>query len=188
MKIYIKAAVTDTNKEPLEDRQDIALDPNTPIDVLEQLSNDRDTSVLLCLICNPHLPDYLVDKILSDDRWTFLEQVASCLSTPPEILARLSEHKHPLVRCKVAWNWNTPADTLIKLSEDENAGIRWEVGGNKNTPLNILKKLSKDPNSTCRGQVAENPSTPKEILRELMQDSEEFVRMLAKRNYNGRFR
>jgi hypothetical protein len=81
MKLYIRAAISDLHHENPEDRQDIALDPNTPVDILEDLSNDRNTSVLLCLLCNPSLPDYLKDKLLSNSQWSyFLEQVASCLS------------------------------------------------------------------------------------------------------------
>lgn len=189
MKIYIKAAITDLHHENPEDRQDIALDPNTPVEILEDLSNDRNTSVLLCLLCNPSLPDYLKDKLLSNSQWSgFLEQVASCLSISPEILTRLSDSEHNTVRCRVAWNPNTPVETLIKLSQDDDWTVRSYVAGNKNTPIDIIVGFADAPNIYCRGEVAENPSTPIEVLRRLITDDSDVVRGLAKRNLRDRER
>ena len=45
MKLYIRAAISEINNESDEDRQDIALNPNTPVEVLEQLSDDKSTAV-----------------------------------------------------------------------------------------------------------------------------------------------
>ena len=90
MKIYVKSAVSNLSNQPLDDRQDIALDPNTTVDVLEQLAEDKDPSVRLCLVCNEATPDYIIDKLLSEGSPYFLEQVALCLSTPENILVRLS--------------------------------------------------------------------------------------------------
>lgn len=187
MKIYVKSAVSNLSNQPLDDRQDIALDPNTTVDVLEQLAEDKDPSVRLCLICNEATPSYIIDKLLSEGSPYFLEQVALCLSTPENILARLSESEHAVVRSRVAWNTHTPSDILAKLSNDENTAVIWNVAGNKSTPVDTLIKLSNHPDANTRGEVASNPSTPINILLLLLNDSSDIVRSIAKRARRQRY-
>lgn len=186
MKIYVKSAVSNLSNQPLDDRQDIALDPNTTVDVLEQLAEDKDLSVRLCLICNEATPDYIIDKLLSEGSPYFLEQVALCLSTPENILVRLSESDHAVVRSRVAWNTHTPANILKKLSNDENTAVIWNVAGNKSTPTDTLLKLSEHLDANTRCEVASNPSTPNSILHRLLNDSSDIVRSMAKRTIRQR--
>ena len=187
MKLYIRAAISEINNESDEDRQDIALNPNTPVEVLEQLSDDKSTAVRICLLCNPALPDYLIDKLLSTDDIILLEQVAVCMSAPPKILTILGDHWRNLIRSRVAWNPYTPASVLRKLSDDDNIGVRANVAGNKNTPTDILEKLSVDSDVEIRAHIAENLSTPISILQRLFaEDDDDFVRGMARRNLHNR--
>jgi hypothetical protein len=185
MKIYIRAVISNFSKEPVEVRQEVALDPNTSEDILVSLSDDLDSRVRLSLLCNPNLPSYLVDKILDEGTLYFLEQVALCISIPTEILERLSTNQNALIRSRVAFNSETPPEILVKLAHDINLGVVWNVAGNKNAPVDVLTQLSTSTDGTTRMAVAENPNTPREVLDRLYRDPIEEVSLLARRNLNG---
>jgi hypothetical protein len=89
-----------------------AQDPNTPIEMLTELSKS-DYPYVRCL-------------------------VSQNMSTPVEILIGLSKDERWLVRSYVALNTNTPIQTLIELSED-NEEVRFDVASNPNLPFEIVR-------------------------------------------------
>ncbi|GAJ25006.1 unnamed protein product, partial [marine sediment metagenome] len=92
---------TDLEAQTLEEpsKKDLAENPNTPVEVLVELSEDEDSSVR--------------------------RSVAKNLNTPVEVLVKLSKDKAGYVRYFVAFNPNTPVEVLVELSEDEDSGVRW---------------------------------------------------------------
>lgn len=72
---------------------DIAMDSDTPTNMIIKLSTDK---------------DYYVRCRVADNS-----------NAPVDILTKLSTDEDRYVRCRVAENPNTPIDTLNKLSKDE---------------------------------------------------------------------
>ena len=108
----------------VDERINLAADPNAPAEVLAQLSGDEDSSVR--------------------------RRVARNLNAPAEILTRLSEDKDPEVRWGIAENPNAPAEILTRLSEDEDPEVRWGIAENPNAPAEILTRLSEDKDPEVR--------------------------------------
>jgi hypothetical protein len=121
----------DVMKEDLERRIDVALNPNTPADILEKLADDSD--------------------------WHVRNAVASNRSTPADILKKLSEDSKEYVREAVAWNRSTPAVILERLSEDDYWPVREAVASNRSTPADILERLTKDSYFTVKSAAFYNP-------------------------------
>ncbi len=168
MKIYIKATVSDISSEPLESRQDIAIDPDTSVEVLEQLATDPDDAVRLCILVNPNTPQAIVDSILDSGDQNFLEKVASCVSIDSDILNKLALHDQARIRSYVAWNSNTSPETLAMLANDKNAGVVREVASNRNTPEATLANLFETTHeSGILYRIASNPGTSRQVLQKL---------------------
>ena len=187
MKRYIRATISDISNEDTESKIDIALDPNTSVELLTQLASDRNSDVRLCVIANPNTPREVINNMLfTNGDARFLEKVALCMETPVYVLDILGNASDDSVRLAVARNTHTSPFTLSNLAKDDNAAIRWTVAGNKSLPPDSLEQLSEDWNPTVRGEVAENLNTPITIVENLLNDEVETVRQLAKRVYRWR--
>ena len=162
MKRYIKSAIANLGNEDLDSRIAIAKDPNTPLDVLEMLSNDRSYKVRLRVIKNPN--------------------------ATPELLARMAEQVLPLcggwgktsyqidLCAALVGNQNTPMDWRLKL-------LNTPVGSQcvynlttlargKNTPAEILTMMAdifidRQHNSDVLEYITRNPNTPVDTLRKI---------------------
>ena len=77
----------------VSEREELAENPDTPVETLAELSRDQDEGV----------------------RW----KVAQNRNTPPENLAELSRDQDWDVCLRVALNPSTPLETLVKLNMDK---------------------------------------------------------------------
>jgi len=127
------------SKLPLQERKELAQNPNTPPETLTILARDEDSYV----------------------RW----RVANNPNTPPETLTILARDENCLVRCKVAYNPNTPPETLTILARDENSMVRRFVALNPNTPPETLTILARDVNENVRYEVGRNSNATREIIQ-----------------------
>ena len=93
----------------------IALDPQTPVQVLEALASDKNVHVRA--------------------------RVALNTNTSLNILKRLSTDNQRLVRAAVARNKRTTPKMLRELAQDKSVLVRKEVAGNQRTPIGILKQI-----------------------------------------------
>jgi hypothetical protein len=152
------AHILDVTKLPLQEREDLAYNPNTPPEILTLLARDENYYVRCVVAQNPN--------------------------TPPEILTILARDEVWSVRWRVALNPNTPPESLTILARDEDYDVRWGVADNPNTPPEILTLLARDKNVSVRRCVAYNPNTPPEILTILAQDGDSYVRADAQQNPN----
>ena len=91
---------------------------NTPINILEKLSNDENTEVRAYM--------------------------ARESNAPMPILEKLAKDKDKVVRRCVALNQNTPAFMLEKLAIDEKNIVRAAVAKNKSTSIATLEKMITD--------------------------------------------
>jgi hypothetical protein len=94
----------DVSKLPLQERKDLANNPNTPPETLTILARDEDWRVRYGVACNPN--------------------------TPPETLTILARDGDSYVRHGVAKNPNTPPETLTILARDVDCLVRYGVACN----------------------------------------------------------
>ena len=102
----------DISKLSYTEKEQLAKNPNTPVEVLAALAKDDDYYVR----CG----------------------VARNANTPVGTLAELAKDEATVVRMWVASNPNTPVGSLMVLAKDEDYGVRWSVAENPNTPVEEL--------------------------------------------------
>jgi len=157
-------------------RRGVALNPNTPVSVLEKLAEDEESLVRSGVAHNPNIPVSVLEKLAEDEESLVRSGVAHNPNTPVSVLEKLAEDEESLVREAVAHNPNTPVSVLEKLAEDEESLVREAVAHNPNTPVSVLEKLAEDEESLVREAVAHNPNTPVSVLEKLAEDEESLVR------------
>ena len=118
---------------------------------------------------NPSTPPEVL-ALLSDDSESFvLRGVARNPSTPPEALAKILD-RHTYFLDDVAKNPSTPPEVLVSLSNHKHAYVRQTVAQNPSTPLDVLIKLSRDKDKDVRRKVGSNPSAPLDVLVKLSKE------------------
>lgn len=200
MKRYIKSTVRTLSEEDLPTKRELAHDPNTTPEVLEQLyydnksSLDWETRYYICLelAANPNTPmdvlEQLSDGIKVDHR--IRREVAANPSTSVDILQKLVRGSGYDVCRAVAENPNVSEKLLRKIAslvpcehdKDMYSMMLCAVAENLKTPTDILEKLSQNPDHYVRAMVAANPNTPDEVLEELLQDEDYYVQSYLGKN------
>ena len=105
----------DVSKLPLQERKDLANNPNTPPEILTILARDEDWDVRCRVAQNPN--------------------------TPPEILTLLARAENRYVRYGVANNPNTPPEILTLLARDEDSSVRCRVERNSNATREVIQTV-----------------------------------------------
>jgi hypothetical protein len=103
-------------------REGIAMNKETPVDILYKLADDQLLSVRVGLVRNPSSSKRLFERLYrgsDDEPGGMAESLAMSHFTPPQILTKLSKSESTSVRIKVASNHNTPIKTLTKLCKDQ---------------------------------------------------------------------
>ena len=193
MKRYIRSAVTPLADVELDIRREIARDPETSAEVLEQLYSDSIAStnwnnkyfIGLELAANPNTPLHILEKLTHldvDDR--VRRQVAENPSTPIELLKYLYRSPGSCdVWIALAKNPNTPNNILWELAKRDTTleafnssyeCIREGVAMNPNTTSDILDYLSTDRSAYVRAQVAKNKNTPISTLKRMLEDDKTY--------------
>jgi 3-methyladenine DNA glycosylase AlkC len=162
----------------------IAENPNTPYEILTQLSIDKDDWVRRAIAVNSKTSPEILAQLARDKDYWVRKAVAEHPNTPPEVLAQLANDKSGLVREQIAWNPNTTPEVLAQLAKDEDYYLIKAVAVNPNTHPESLAQLAKDERSYVRENVAQNPNTPPEILAQLSEDKDYYVRENVARNLN----
>ena len=197
MKVYIRAAIQNISDMSEEDQIDLALDNNTPADVLTELANTAnednilDTEELVKRIAsNPNTPPEILERFATQSPFIHIEplvrRVASNPSTPPELLSSLIDYSAN-VRAIVAENPSTPITILKMLSNpEEHIDVRYGIVCNKNLPRELVDILVNDPDSDIRGELADREDLPKDVIEnmlyKLVDDPDHLVRYSVARN------
>ncbi len=179
----------------------IALNPNTPIEILEKIfvnhvnlhpelaQNPSASSELLIKLAqgkglhirnlvslHPATPAEVLFHIVSRTNSIGRAYIAQNPKAPIQLLSQLAEDESYGVRAAVAQNPNTTTQSLSQLAEDEHEKVRQYVAKNMLTPISTLEKLATDSIVEIRQAVAKNPSTPTALLAILAQDAKVEVR------------
>jgi predicted DNA-binding WGR domain protein/pentose-5-phosphate-3-epimerase len=146
---------------------EVALDPSTPVHVLEALTNDADKLVRLGVAENPKTPIHVLEALANDPevKW----QVVQNPATPVHVLEALADDANREVRQLIGKNTQTPAHALETLANDENETVRVWVAENPKTPINVLGAMANDSSSWIRLSVAKNPATPVPMKNALLE-------------------
>jgi hypothetical protein len=239
MKRYIRAAVTDWSSLSYEDKLDMAADPtmpadalcmlyemsdsstiahaiaanpNTPLDLLEQIADTNDVDLHKSLSYNPNITKSILDKLANTDNYGLQYRIAENPTTSAKTLRKLVAHntswdvlqkvvlnpnatksiiisalkKDSGIMDAVLENPHISADFLQELATNPSSHIRGALAKTVKDPT-ILTQLASDPDYYVRTRVAENWNTPKEVIRQLMSDSEWLVAHCATDTYRFRF-
>lgn len=169
----------------------VAGSPDTPIPILEDLSNPYifmlgDWSWTRRVVAeNPSTPLTILEQFANYDSPSLYQERAAVAENPaaPEILLKsLSKDSSYHVRGVVAAKPSTPAYLLESLSKDPDAWVRWKLAKNTSTAAPTLAELSKDADRDVRFRVAGNPFTPAEVLMLLAEDSDNSVQIAVAEN------
>lgn len=210
---------------PVETLRSVLKREAVPISFLEWAANDSDRRVLLAVAMNPNTPKEVLEKLVKSqyslvvesaqlhvnwvgeitENWEKiavkaikttefkkdsdyleeLEELAAIGAIPTFIIKQLGQNRTQKFRKVLARAGNAPVNLLERLS-DNNLGteIRAYVASNPQTPLSILEKLAKDNNEQVRVGIAQNPNTPASILERLAKETSFDIRQAIAQNPN----
>lgn len=140
MKRYIGAAVRNILDEPEEIKRKLACDPDTRVDILQELAKDDTWGVQVGLARNPSTPVEILNDLIYVSDIDVRRSVAGNPSTPVETLRKLANCGTD-VGCALAQNPNTPKDMLLALAERNNYPINLSLIENPELPLDILYRF-----------------------------------------------
>lgn len=135
----------------------------TSVVLLEMLSQDPESSVLLSVARNRNTPEHVLTRLVA----VYPTQVAANRSVSPDLLASLVQHPNREVKFNVASNPNTRAEDLVVLGLDTEASVRWRVARHPNTPTSTLWDLASDVGAVAE-DVPLNPNVTPELLERVV--------------------
>jgi hypothetical protein len=162
----------------------IAENPNTPVEVLEQLCHDSNAFIPHCVARNPNIPATIVQLLLNSEVSHYIDCMCALSQnahTPIEKLKHWSTSWEIRLRNGVAQNPNTPVSVLLEMAKSvESLATR-----HPNFPLARLEELIatylKSPsNRLFHRHIAENPRTPGHWLEKLNLQGDKVAEAIAK--------
>ena len=182
-------------KEDLPLKKGLAININTPIEVLILLSKEEDLEILKNVARNQNTPIDIINNLYNKNNIILDYSLCYNPSLHQEnkdvlykILSRYynKNEELKLINFSLANNEYTNSSILTKLAEDNNnIEIKKLVAKNKNTPIEVLKKISKKNfNEEIFGELASNSNTPIEILEELASNSSINIKLNLIKNPN----
>lgn len=183
----------------------IAKNPHTPTNILEQLARHINASREVA--ANPDTPANVLESLAIENKLWLHEIIIHNPNTPAAVVERLQHIQQLHQKAK---NPETPEAELKALAKSDYDEIREAVANNPSTGLTVLEQLAADYNPTIRSlidrrlenmaknantfervlersiylrkRVAQNPNIPLKILEALAKDSNFDVRMAVIRN------
>ena len=152
-----------------------------PAAILEALTHPPKDQYLVA--ANTALTPRCCRLITNDGDVVVLGILAENLSCPPDVLARLLEHRHTHVSNNAASNRHCPVDLTKKAALDR-LQISPEALSNPVLPASLIDDLSHSKETWVRSIVAEHPNCSPETLLRLSADTEDMVRSSAAANPN----
>jgi hypothetical protein len=112
----------------------------------ERLSNEELIEVSWLLALNPNTPPSVLQDLCSDAPTALLERIAENSRTGHSTLANLSYQAIAEIRIATAGNSQTPLASIMLLIQDENPDVRYSMAENHKLPSEALEILAKDDN------------------------------------------
>lgn len=113
-------------------------------DELRRLSERKIWNIISKIAMNENTPGEVLEDLSKDPRPSISWRVAGNKNTPPNTLDFLSNSEHLMARIAVAENPNTSIATLSRMMNDPNIGIQAQYAAEKNfNSRDILEDLLK---------------------------------------------
>jgi hypothetical protein len=161
----------------------LAMNEELPVEFLEMLDTNEETSLHTVIAAHPGLPEHLQKKFSASSFPHVREHLAINPSLSLHIYDKLSRDQDEGVRESLARNKKTPPEIVDALLFDLSHQVRRAASLHPNASQEKLEQLRKFPNVSredfyallnegpfARSLLAQNPSTPQEILLLLMTD------------------
>jgi hypothetical protein len=169
----------------------VAINPNTPANTLEFLSQDIDAKVREAIASNPNTTPSVLEQLAQDEKVEVRRAVAKNSHTPATIRESLRDlvmqpftHQSSPTLRGLSRIYNPDADDLPTLLSEyvqsPNAFVRLVALIHPLTPVDSLEQGSQSVFWSDRYAVADNQSTPVKMRQQLAQDCNCMVRATAK--------
>ena len=147
------------------------------------LSQNMENSVDLLM---SYISSDILESIANEDDSLVLESIAKRSDLNQNLIFKLAESNHFVVRAKIALNVSCGPDLLKKLYEENLSYYKYKVRknivNNPNVTVELLELLAKDKHSNVCASVAMHPETPDYIIDELINHSKKRVRESVLKN------
>lgn len=181
----IENCLQTASKFPTEDNLQvcvkIALDPNTPPDILEILAydkrgtqNDPTPRISLAVARNPQTPLSVIEAMSQCSDTYYSTAYIANPRTPPELLLQLAQHSNPKIRTVVAAHPNTPTEVLVALYQEQNRDISLAIARNPQTPLWILEAYSNFQDLNFLAHLCDNPRIEWSMLEKIYRQANNY--------------
>lgn len=107
---------------------------------------EEELKLLWIIAVRPNTPGHVLDDISKRVPTAMLVRIAEHPRALTSMLERLAHHPAPCVRAAVAENLNTPWATVYALSHDLHPDVRYSIAENHQAPLASLALLAEDEN------------------------------------------
>jgi hypothetical protein len=163
---------------------DLATNPTTSSDILEQLAKSDRISIVSAIAANPNTPVSLLIQLAEHESVRVRQQIALNCNTPLEILPKfandnenvrngLRQNPHLQADLQAAKSSDTDLHSLAKLAQSPYTFIRREIAANPNSTANLLGQLSEDEDWEILTNVASHINTPLAALEMLAKREDE---------------
>ncbi len=125
--------------------------------ILTNINEGREGSkeILAALAANASLPDYDLEKLISEG---YLREIAQNPNINSDMLRRFAADPDPFVRAAAARNRSLSEGLLRQLAADSSPAVRASAASNPNLPPELLDKLSADKERSVSSAVLDNPN------------------------------
>jgi hypothetical protein len=157
---------------------------NTPADLLEYLSMDKDEKVLSAVLSHKNTPASVIDHLVANPPLPLflagvhgppgLATAAARTDLSQDSAWTLAADKNVKVRVGLA-DKITDIELIRLLASDSADTVRAAVANNKSVPLDLLLSLAKDESAHVRLYAATNPILPANVLLEMLKDKDPVV-------------
>ncbi|MGB3207701.1 MAG: hypothetical protein WBB28_22175 [Crinalium sp.] len=184
----LKDEVKEVQEAAINKFANIAQNPATSQNILEQLAKSKNWRLSMAVARNPHIFQQILEKLAKHQKWEVRAAVANNYNTTTVLLEQFLKDENYVVE-EVAFNAinnfniasskqiiqafrdvnnpETNADILSQLATSESRLIRVGVAKHIKTPPLVLEQLSRDKNIEVRLAVANNYNAPIYVLQEM---------------------
>ncbi|HEY9869881.1 MAG TPA: hypothetical protein V6D08_12000 [Candidatus Obscuribacterales bacterium] len=114
------------------------------------LTEEQGLQIKWLLALNPNTPPTVLEDLCNGATAALLERVAENPHASPETLAKLAYQAVAEIRIAVGGNIHTPLATILILAKDDNPDVRFSLGENPYVPVEALEALTRDDNPYVR--------------------------------------
>ena len=174
--------------------RDIANSVNTSPITLTELEKNNNPRIRRLIAINPNTPIETLENLVDDDEQggafggemqTVKMGLLENPNAPPIVLDKLAEHQNYQAREAVAKHHNCSVHTLNKLAEDESIEVCYQVAINPNTTSLILKKIfDRCEKIYIKKAIARHPNCSTGLLEKLLNEENKDIRYAILNNYS----